>query len=110
MKRLSAAALAVLLLWALAPAVGEFVENAAHLLLEGHLAHAAPDGDHHDPAGAEHGCSGAVHLCSCCVSLGCLPSRVPAHVAARGSEVLPATVATHVSGQFRPGVYHPPRA
>jgi len=78
MKRLPALFLAVVLAWALAPGVGEVVENAFHLLTSGHLAHASVpehgEGGHHAP-GPEHGCGGAVHLCSCCTSLAAAPPQ-----------------------------------
>ena len=109
MKRFSAATLTVLLLWALVPAVGEFLENAVHLVREGHTAHAAPDGDHHDPTGPEHRCTGAVHLCSCCVSLSCLPNHVAANNSVQDGGELLAIVSAHVSGLSGRAVYHPPR-
>jgi hypothetical protein len=59
---------AALLLAALLPGVAEVVENAVHLALRGHLAHAAPAGDDHETPADEHGCSGTVHVCQCCTS------------------------------------------
>lgn len=75
MKRISHGCLALILLWTLVPGVGELTENLAHLVAQGHTAHAEPDGDTHAPDGPEHGCSETLHLCSCCVSLSCLPGQ-----------------------------------
>lgn len=110
MKRLAVAGLTMLLLWALVPALGELVENALHLALEGHAAHSAPDGDHHDPVGSEHGCSGAVHLCSCCVSLSFLTTHSAQTAPVHGSEELTVTVVAQLPAFSVGGVYHPPRA
>ncbi|GAB4222624.1 MAG: hypothetical protein Kow0062_20890 [Acidobacteriota bacterium] len=61
------------------------MENAAHLALRGHFAHAAPAGDSHETDGGEHDCSGTVHVCSCCLTLAFVPGErfVPptAHIA-----------------------------
>ncbi len=57
--------LALILVLALWPALGETVEIAMHLAQHGDLAHEPTD--HHDgsPLGAdEHGCSGTFHLCA----------------------------------------------
>lgn len=110
MTRLAAVALILLAVWGLVPTVGELVENAAHLLLEGHSAHNAPDGHHHEPAGPEHGCGGAVHLCSCCVSLSCLPTVGLAEVRAPETVERLAITAEQIAGSPSYGVYHPPRA
>lgn len=57
--------LAVLLVLALWPALGETVELAVHLAEHGDLAHAPHDAHEGEPLGAnEHGCSGVFHLCS----------------------------------------------
>ena len=109
MKRLVAAALTVLVLWALVPAVGEFFENAVHLLTEGHTAHAAPDGDHHDPIGPEHGCTGTTHLCSCCVSISCLPAHAVMNGSAATSGDLLLIVSSHFASHFDHDVFRPPR-
>ena len=109
MKRFATAGLTVLLVWALVPAVGEFFENAAHFLREGHTAHAAPDGDHHDPAGPEHRCTSAFHLCSCCVSLSCLPTYTATNTSVQSSGELFALVSAPVSGLSGHGIYRPPR-
>ncbi len=65
-------ALAMVLVFSLTPGTAEAVENVAHLVTEGHLAHAeAHDADHaddHSPEGDEHGCNSVFHLCACHVS------------------------------------------
>jgi hypothetical protein len=109
MKRFAATGLTVFLLWALVPAVGELFENALHFVREGHAAHAAPDGDHHDPTGPEHGCTAAAHLCSCCVSLSCLPTHSATVTSLQSSGELLAFAPVHVSAVSGHGVYHPPR-
>jgi len=111
MKRLAAVGLSVLLVWGLAPGVGEFLENALHFVQEGHLAHATPDGDHHDPTGPEHGCTGAAHLCSCCVSLSFMPTHTAATIdPEQGSGELMALDSTRLPALSIGGIYHPPRA
>ena len=50
------------------PVVIEGIENVVHLGMEGHLAHAAEDGDDHEPASPEHGCTDLAHSCGCCAS------------------------------------------
>jgi hypothetical protein len=99
-----------LLLAAVLPGLGEVVENAMHLVLEGHLAHAAPVGDEHGPPSPEHGCSGTLHLCQCCIS----PSFAPVNVAGatrqeadRGAVIQPSSV---LHDAFLQDIEHPPRA
>ena len=55
MKRILNGCLTLILLWALVPGAGEFTENFAHVVAQGHTAHAEPDGDTHAPNGPEHG-------------------------------------------------------
>lgn len=57
-------ALAITLALLLTPASGILVENAVHLLAEGHLAHAVDDAAH-APDSPEHGCTSVVHVCPC---------------------------------------------
>ena len=110
MRRLLAIGITVLLLSALVPGLGEIFENAVHLATEGHLAHAAPDGDHHESPGPEHGCSGTMHLCSCCVSPSFALTQAPAQRPSPGSHGFAAVTATYPTSNFSGGVYHPPRA
>ena len=110
MKRVANGCLTLILLWTLVPGVGEFTENFVHLVVQGHTAHAEPDGDTHVPDGPEHGCSGTLHLCSCCLSLSCLPGQLetqapdqPCLRLARHHELrLPLAAGN--------GIDHPPRA
>ena len=60
---------ALALALAMTPGSAEIMENAAHLLAEGHLAHVEADGDRHEPTGPEHGCTPVFHSCGCHVSL-----------------------------------------
>lgn len=60
---------AILVLMGMLPTI-ELVENAEHLITEGHTAHATADAGHkeadeHEKQGDEHGCSGTFHVCSC---------------------------------------------
>jgi|GEM_PF-2393248 hypothetical protein len=55
---------ALFLAWLLMPGTGELLENAVHLVREGHLAHAPIDAEH-ESAGTEHDCSGPYHFCVC---------------------------------------------
>jgi len=99
------------LLLALAPGLGEVVENLFHLAIEGHAAHALGHGDSHAARGPEHGCSGTFHLCSChSSSTGLRPARSPR---AQAPDVI-ATLAPPRAGSTRAGFHHvperPPRA
>ena len=110
MKRIAATGLTVLLLWALAPAGGEILENALHFVLEGHSAHGTAEGDLHDPMGPEHGCTDVVHLCSCCVSLSVLPTDAITIAPRHHSEEPVATTSAVVPLFAVAGIYRPPRA
>lgn len=57
------------LVLAMTPGSGEIMENVAHLLAQGHLAHVEADGDRHEPTGPEHGCTPVFHFCGCHASL-----------------------------------------
>lgn len=57
--------IAALLFLSLCPGAVEALENAGHLLVEGHLAHAVENGDRHADPGPEHGCAGTFHVCGC---------------------------------------------
>lgn len=56
---------ALLLAFLLTPGSGELMENAVHLVSDGHTAHSIDDAEH-APAGDEHGCTGMMHCCACC--------------------------------------------
>ncbi len=68
---------ALVLALAMMPGAVELMENAAHLATEGHLAHAAADGDRHEPADPEHGCTSTFHLCGCHAGLAFLVAPRP---------------------------------
>ncbi len=110
MKRLATSCFLVLLLWALVPGVGEAVENTVHLVLEGHTAHAAPDGDSHTPSGPEHGCTGVMHSCSCCVSQSFLPNRYVALVPIQSWQRLADDGRVPLPAASADGIDRPPRA
>jgi len=110
MKRFATVGITAVLLWALVPGVGEAVENAVHLVQEGHFAHAAPDGDEHQPSGPEHGCAGTLHLCSCCVSLSFLLAPTVAQGPDLGPNQLAVRSHAHPPSISAGTLYHPPRA
>lgn len=56
--------LTLLIAFVLMPGSAEVVESTAHLVSDGHTAHAVDDTDH-APKGDEHGCSGSFHVCPC---------------------------------------------
>ncbi|MEQ8280812.1 MAG: hypothetical protein RMA76_28840 [Deltaproteobacteria bacterium] len=76
-----------LLLLGMTPSI-EVAENAVHLVLEGHTAHAVDD-EHHDTTG-EHGCTGIFHACVCHAS--------PLFVASEAGIVEPQTRPDAVPG------------
>ncbi len=99
------------LLLALAPGLGEVVENVVHLATQGHLAHAQETGDQHAERGPEHGCNGTFHLCTCHnSSTGLRPGRPPR---ARFPDLVD-TLAPAPAGSTHTGFHHvperPPRA
>jgi len=98
------------MLLALVPGVGELLENTMHLVLEGHMAHAAPDGDSHTPWGDEHGCTGAMHFCSCCVSQTFIQTHVVAQLPEQPYRQLGAQDRVQLPASSNSGIYHPPRA
>ncbi len=106
-----AVGIVVLLPWVLAPGVGELLENLAHYLEEGHSAHGAPDGDHHDSPGPEHGCTAAVHLCSCCTSASFLQAQSTSCDGSLTPYSFVVLAEVHPPAITSPdSVYHPPRA
>ena len=109
MSRLSAVAVSVLLLWVLTPGLAEFVENAVHLVENGHFAHATPAGDSHPSPGPEHGCTGTFHLCSCCQSPNLVFAQNSAQVPELASRELDALTRHDVVFVAADGIDHPPR-
>lgn len=104
-------ALVGLLVWALTPGLAEVSENAWHLLLRGHAAHAADQGPDHAPVGDEHGCSGPFHLCSCHHSQAF--DRAPAPGRLQLEEPCSGTLRAEdraVPEPALPGLDRPPRA
>ena len=68
MQRLLGSVLILVFAATVNPVVIEGFENVVHLGVEGHLAHAEEDGDHHEPENPEHGCTDLAHSCGCCAS------------------------------------------
>jgi len=57
---------ALLIVLAFVPAVGELIETTAHLVTHGDTGHHADDDHEGAPLGTdEHGCSPVLHLCGC---------------------------------------------
>jgi len=86
------------------------MENGLHLVLEGHTAHAAPDGDSHSPSGVEHGCTGVMHICSCCVSQTFIPNHIASQIPEQSYQRLAAQDRVQLPTSSNSGIYHPPRA
>ena len=110
MKRVATSCVLLLMLWALVPGLGEAIENTVHLVLAGHTAHAAPDGDSHTPSGPEHGCTGVMHSCSCCVSQSFLPNQCVAQVPAQSWQRLAEHDRVPLPAATAGGIDRPPRA
>lgn len=61
------------------PGAAELLADGAHLLFDGHTAHAqehahGEHGEHgHDGPDPEHGCTGWLHTCACHTSLSVIP-------------------------------------
>ncbi len=69
---------ALLLAISMIPGIFEVLENAAHLVGEGHLAHLeSATTDHHEPVGPEHGCTQIFHVCACHTSMTFLTPTSP---------------------------------
>ena len=66
---------ALILALAMMPGLVEVMENATHLVAEGHLAHSVAQDDQHEPTGPEHGCTAVFHLCGCHSSLAFVATR-----------------------------------
>jgi hypothetical protein len=101
---------ALTLALAMVPGAAEIVESAVHIMTEGHLAHAAPEGDHHEPAGPEHGCTPTFHLCGCHTSLSFLRPQVAPRVTLHASLNREASKSVAPPSGFLPSIDHPPRA
>ncbi|MDH3819205.1 MAG: hypothetical protein OES21_11350 [Myxococcales bacterium] len=56
--------IAVLLAYAITPGAGEMIENAAHFVVDGHVAHATHEAEE-EPCNDSHGCSGPFQTCPC---------------------------------------------
>ncbi len=110
MNRVASRYVAVLVLCALLPVIGEVVENAIHLLQKGHFAHAAADGDDHAPATPEHGCSGVMHVCACCMSSSFLTEEPALHFPVTADAAFDPCVAFPVPACAGSDLFHPPRA
>ncbi len=100
---------AFVLALAILPGATELLESAVHLVSEGHWAHAAAEGDHHEPTGPEHGCTPIFHLCSCHASLAFLSPHSPP---ATNLDVARFDWASDLVLEpvgFGPAIDHPPR-
>jgi len=104
-------ALALVLAYAIAPGAGELTENAVHLVMTGHTAHAA-DQDGHEPRGDEHGCSGPFHVCPCHGTAAFVVDEAPIEVEATrpAPEGVTWIVADLESDGILTGIFRPPIA
>jgi hypothetical protein len=101
--------LTLFLVFILTPGATELLENAAHLAVEGHGAHALDDAEH-APEGDEHGCSSTFHVCACHSSTCFVmrefklavtpPSALPEPITSRGADQ--QLLAGYELGVFRP--------
>jgi hypothetical protein len=110
MSPLTSKLCALFLALALVPGAVEILESAVHLVREGHLAHAAPDGDHHDPGGPEHGCTPISHLCGCHASLSFVHPKSSPRIVLRASLFREAPAPVAEPPGFWPSIDHPPQA
>lgn len=101
---------AILVTWQMVPGSHEILENAVHLIREGHLAHALPDAAHQEN-GPEHGCSGSAHFCECHSSASFLVAAVNCDDFVRDSEDnnFLSPIDANAAGHLR-GVFFPPKA
>ena len=100
---------AFLLVFVLFPGMNEVLESAVHLVTEGHLAHSAPDGDHHEPSGPEHGCTAIFHSCGCHASLAFVRPELPPTAALGSSPFDGALRPTARPPGFWPAIERPPQ-
>ena len=102
-------ALALVLAYAITPGAGELIENAVHLVMTGHTAHAAHQ-DGHEPQGDEHGCSGPFHVCPCHGTAAFVAERAPIEVQAMrpASESVTRIVGDLESDGVLAGIFRPP--
>lgn len=101
---------ALLLAVAMMPGVFELLENAAHVALEGHLAHAAAAGDQHDPTGPEHGCTPIFHACGCHASLAFVGGTTPAAAGLSAADLAGGLDPETLLAGFWPSIDRPPQA
>ena len=101
---------ALALVFTLLPGAFEALENAVHLVVEGHLSHLTSDRDHEAPAGDEHGCNAVFHLCGCHATPTFVgPSPEPRVQLAQAIFASPVSLRLPLSG-FSIPLDHPPRA
>ncbi|MEE8526586.1 MAG: hypothetical protein V3T72_21835 [Thermoanaerobaculia bacterium] len=101
---------ALALALAILPGAVEIMENATHLMAEGHLAHAQADGDRHEPSGPEHGCTPTFHFCGCHASLALASFPTLPAISLRQAGIFDRLVSSPPTPGFRPSVDRPPRA
>lgn len=103
--------LVAVLVWQLVPGLNEVIENAFHLITEGHAAHAFGD-DAHSPDDPEHACSGPFHACACHSSQAFVRPPVldpPSFVALLGGSDAEGSGLSHSDGHGT-GLDRPPNA
>jgi hypothetical protein len=101
---------ALLLALAMMPGALEIIESAAHLVTEGHWAHAASTDDRHEPSGPEHGCTPIFHFCGCHASLAFLGPQSPPVIRLHASRYREALAPDPLLAGFWPAIERPPRA
>jgi len=87
------------------------MENAVHLVGEGHFAHAAQHEDDHAPEGDEHGCNSVFHACACHAPVSFVVNRVQSMAPALPTVAPPSSLqraeAPAADGVTR-GLFRPP--
>ena len=101
--------IAILLAYSVTPGAGEITENVAHLLVDGHAAHVAHEGDH-APSEDTHGCSGPFQTCPCHGTTAFVTDSAPIEVfdARVETETLQWFVADLEADGVLTGVFRPP--
>lgn len=101
--------IAILLAYSVTPGAGEITENIAHLLRDGHAAHAAHDAGH-APEGESHGCSGPFQTCPCHGTSAFVTDSAPIEIEVAHAEahLVHWFVAGHEADGVPSSVFRPP--
>jgi len=103
--------IAILLAYTVTPGAGEMLENAAHLVVDGHTAHSTHEAEE-EPCNDSHGCSGPFQTCPCHGTSAFVIDDGPIEVAVAELEIvtLQRFVADLEADGVMTGVFRPPIA